>query len=322
MIWALVMQLWSAAPSDGVTMKVERDSGATRIDYDFHGHGGWASVRQRLAIDLPENYAFTFALRGHAPPNTLQFKLIDSTGDNVWWSTRPDMVVTPGWTTVTIRRRRINFAWGPLGGGAIRHVAAIELAIVPGAGGRGTLWIEHLAMRPLPVMHDTGAVKVSGSTIDFGAEREIGGLDIQWDTTDRARSYDIEPFHVHVAHTRPGHGGHDYIVLPDAITRYVKVRHATGTIRSLTAEPPAFADSVAGRFADIARNAPRGAYPRYLHGEQPYWTVFGSFRQAVSGRSPVAIAQHCWRSDTHSRARPAGAASQRAPDRGRRDDVR
>src|SRR5579871_631326 len=169
MIFALVMQLWTAAPSDGVTMRVAQDSGATRIDYDFNGHGGWASARQRVAIDLPANYAFSFEMRGRAPVNTLQFKLIDSTGDNVWWSTRPDMVVTPTWTTVTIRRRRVNFAWGPAGGGEIHHVAAIELTIVPGSGGHGSVWFKNLKVTPLPPPSDTGL-------------REIGGLDIAWDT--------------------------------------------------------------------------------------------------------------------------------------------
>src|SRR5215469_8065850 len=101
MIWALVMQLWAAAPSDGVSMRVGQDSGATRVDYDFQGHGGWASARENVAIDLPANYAFTFLVRGHAPANTLQFKLIDSTGENVWWSTR-ELVVTPSWTRVVI----------------------------------------------------------------------------------------------------------------------------------------------------------------------------------------------------------------------------
>lgn len=42
-------------------------------------------------------------------------------------------------------------------------------------------------------------------------------------------------------------------------------------------------DSVAGRFAMIASHAPRGAYPRYLHGEQPYWTVFGSRNDGHTG---------------------------------------
>ncbi|HZS62641.1 MAG TPA: hypothetical protein VFA43_25505, partial [Gemmatimonadaceae bacterium] len=262
MILALVMQLWAAAPSDGVSMRVARDSGATRIDYDFNGHGGWASARERVAIDLPANYAFSFEIRGHAPPNTLQFKLIDSTGENVWWSTRPDLAVTPAWNKVVIRRRRISFAWGPLGG-EIHHVAAIELSIVPGTGGHGSIWVKNLTMTPLPPPSDTGL-------------REIGGVDIAWDPNDRARSYVVEPFHIRVTHAHAGHGGHDYIVVPDAIARSVWVRHATGKLRSVTIEPPSFADSVAGRFAMIASVAPRGAYPRYLHGEQPFWTAFGS----------------------------------------------
>jgi len=131
---------WTVAPAEGVSMRLARDSGAMRIDFDFHGHGGWAIARRRLAIDLPENYAFTFSVKGHSPPNTLQFKMIDSTGANVWWWAHPDMAFTPEWTPVTVRRRRVSFAFGPIGGSEMRaggpvihHVAAIEIAIAAGS---------------------------------------------------------------------------------------------------------------------------------------------------------------------------------------------
>ncbi|HSY84029.1 MAG TPA: discoidin domain-containing protein [Gemmatimonadaceae bacterium] len=283
---------WTVAPAEGVSMRLARDSGAMRIDFDFHGHGGWAIARRRLAIDLPENYAFTFSVKGHSPPNTLQFKMIDSTGANVWWWAHPDMVFSPEWTPVMVPRRRVSFAFGPIGGSEMRpggpvihHVAAIEIAIAAGSGGRGSIWIKALAITPIPRPAGPVLVDINDWTIDFRARREIGGVDITWDTTaHRPVRYRVEvsdddsQWRVvrRVAHARLGHGGHDFVVLPDAIARFVRVWPESGKVRELDQESAAFADSVAGRFAIIARDAPKGAYPRYLHGEQPYWTVFGS----------------------------------------------
>src|SRR6476660_422952 len=72
---------WTAAPSDGVSLTLAPDHGARRMDFDFHGHGGWAAARRPVSIDLPENYRFVFRLRGEMQPNTLELKFIDlSTG--------------------------------------------------------------------------------------------------------------------------------------------------------------------------------------------------------------------------------------------------
>jgi len=38
----------------------------------------------------PANYEITFRLRAQAPVNNLELKLIDATGDNVWWLNRRD----------------------------------------------------------------------------------------------------------------------------------------------------------------------------------------------------------------------------------------
>ena len=80
---------WTALPSEGVALGARTDSGRTgramRLDFDFQGRGGYAIARKVLALDLPGNYEFSFWIRADAPPNTLEFKLVDSTGDNVWW---------------------------------------------------------------------------------------------------------------------------------------------------------------------------------------------------------------------------------------------
>jgi len=140
---------WSTNPAQGVEITVHPDSGrhgrGMRIDFDFHGHPGYGIVHRNVDLDLPANYEFSFALRGEAPSNTLEFKLVDPHA-NVWWSNSPNFVFPREWSTVTRLKRQICFAWGPAGGGEIRHVAAIEFAITAGSGGKGSLWLDDLAL--------------------------------------------------------------------------------------------------------------------------------------------------------------------------------
>ncbi|HEY4954401.1 MAG TPA: hypothetical protein VII02_05905, partial [Gemmatimonadaceae bacterium] len=95
---------WKTTPSDGVSLSLAQDPGARgraiRLDFDFHGHGGYAVIHKELPISLPTNYEFSFAVRGNGPTNNLEFKLIDATGDNVWWSNQRDFVFPHDWQTV------------------------------------------------------------------------------------------------------------------------------------------------------------------------------------------------------------------------------
>ena len=47
-------------------------------------------------------------------------------------------------------------------------------------------------------------------------------------------------------------------------------------IRTLTIKPYEFSASPNQFFEAIARDAPRGFYPKHLYGEQSYWTVVGA----------------------------------------------
>jgi hypothetical protein len=141
---------WHTNPSAGVDISIHPDSGrhgrGMRVDFDFHGHGGYGIVNRKVDLDLPENYEFAFALRGTAPTNTLEFKLVDPTFANVWWSNHPNFIFTPEWKTIARKKREICFAWGPIGSGEIHRVAAIELAITAGSGGKGSIWIDDLSL--------------------------------------------------------------------------------------------------------------------------------------------------------------------------------
>lgn len=224
---------WKAAPSDGVTLNISQGTGvhgkAMRLDFDFHGHGGYAVAHRDLKLALPANYEFSFWVKGPAPLNTLEFKLIDPTGDNVWWSNNPNFVFGPTWKSFTRKKRQIPFAWGPLGGGEMKNVAGIEIAITAGTGGKGTVWIDDLELTPLdpegpytltpkvtadseipghqaanvldrnpntswraiPPVNKSDYIRGNSLVVDFLKRREFGGLVIDWEKGHRPASYDV-----------------------------------------------------------------------------------------------------------------------------------
>ncbi|MGQ0702981.1 MAG: discoidin domain-containing protein, partial [Gemmatimonadales bacterium] len=174
---------WTPHPAEGVELTIRSDRGRTgramRLDFGFRSGGGYAIARRAVAIDLPNNYRFSFWIRGAARNNTLEFKLIDSTGENVWWYTERDRAFSPNWQQVTIRKRQIAFAWGPPGGGTLRHVAALEIVITAGTGGgAGSVWVDDLVLTPLPETGPnqlTPRVRASASESGHGAELVADG---------------------------------------------------------------------------------------------------------------------------------------------------
>lgn len=128
---------WTAHPAAGVTDSLSSAPGhrgrGLRMDFDYHRSGGYAIARGAVPVDLPDNYELSFWLKGTSPPNTLEFKLVDSTGENVWWYTERDRTFDGHWHRVVVHKRQVAFAWGPAGGGEIRHVASIEIVITAGS---------------------------------------------------------------------------------------------------------------------------------------------------------------------------------------------
>ena len=256
---------WSAHPADGVRMSLHADRGhdgrALRLDFAFAAGGGYAIARRALPIDLPANYAFSFWIRGTAPPNTLEFKLVDASGENVWWYTERDRAFDGTWHRVTIRKRQIAFAWGPLGGGVLNRAASLELVITAGRGsGSGSVWFDDLVLTPLPDLgpyagtpvatadaalpgHGAAALLDGDSatawrtgptshrvlvTLDFGRPREFGGLSLAWEPGAAARDYDVllsdnrRQWHL-VRRIRNSGGGTDHLRLPDSESRYLRL---------------------------------------------------------------------------------------------------
>ncbi|MEO6191710.1 MAG: coagulation factor 5/8 type domain-containing protein [Thermoanaerobaculia bacterium] len=272
---------WTAAPSDGVHLDLAQDQGALRLDCDFNGGAGYAVARRPLPLDLPANWEISFRLRADAPVNNLEFKLIDPSGQNVWWMNRRGFEFPRDWRTLKIKKRQLEFAWGPAGGGEMKQVAALEIAITAGTGGKGSVWIDDLKFTELPPAHPytrTPAIAISGDTIvyDFLEPREYGGLVIDW---ERPSSYAVSISDDGRAWTKVrevigGNGGRDSLYLPETESRYLRLRGA-GVPRNLDVKPLDWAPSINALFAAIAKDSPRGSYPRSFSGEQEYWTVVG-----------------------------------------------
>jgi hypothetical protein len=283
---------WTAMPSDGVRLDLSDDQGALRLDFDFQGGAGYAVAHKAFALDLPANWEISFRLRAEAPVNNLEFKLIDPTGQNVWWINRRAFEFPRDWRQVRTKKRQIEFAWGPIGGGEMKQVAAIEFAITAGTGGKGTVWIDDLTFTELPPEHPytrTPAVTTSGdgTVLDFLEPREYGGLVIDWEPGALADRYAVEISDDGQAWTAireitGGNGGRDYLYLPETESRYLRLRGA-GVPRNVDVKPLDWAPSINAFFAAIAKDAPRGSYPRSLSGEQEYWTVVGVDGDADEG---------------------------------------
>jgi hypothetical protein len=269
---------WKAIPSDGVTLNISQGIGvhgkSMRLDFDFHGHGGYAVVHKDLKLSLPANYEFSAAIKGPAPVNNLEFKLVDPTGDNVWWSNNVGYVFGPDWKTFTRKKRQISFAWGPLGGGEMKQVAGIEFAVTAGSGGKGTVWIDDLTLTPLdPEGPYTLTPKVTGSdaprgheaakvldknlntswrplaassnadaigrnvlTIDFLKRREFGGLVIDWEKGHRPASYRVS---LSKGDARPSGGARVYEMGQSSATRdYLYLPESDARYVTISAVPP------------------------------------------------------------------------------------
>ncbi len=310
---------WTAIASGQARLALSpergRHGGAMRLDFDFRGGGGFVVARKLFDLSLPENYAFGFGIRGIGPSNIFEFKLVDASNQNVWrW--RKDVFELPAdWLDLRIKSSQIAFAWGPVGGGTARDIAAIEFVVAAGPGGQGSLWIEELrltdtsyyltplveATTALPGCEPRHVCDPSPATgwrsaptdqpqrllIDFQAEREYGGLAIRWEPERRPRSLAIRlscdghAWQTCLA-TDQGVGEETYVYLPDATSRYVALdlvpdtgREGVG-IQCVEIQPYDFSRSLNDFLAAIAKRARPGLYPKYFLGHQTYWTPVGT----------------------------------------------
>jgi F5/8 type C domain len=308
------LALWQGGASDGVRAALHAVAGlegqALCLDFDFAGGAGYASARRALPIDFPPNYEFSFYVRGDAPVNNLEFKLIDASGENVWWVNYRDFAFPHEWQQVKIKQRQIVFAWGPTPDRTLKRSATLELVVKAGSGGgRGAVCFDQLSWRelpppttrhPRPVLHASSAqpgaeaaYALDGApatawqsdpaagaeqmlTLDFQQPREFGGLVLHWLEHAFASRYDVQ-FSDDGSHWRTvrtvvdGTGGRDPLYLPESETRF---------LRLVLHDGPAHAYSLAEiDVKDLAWGASPNAFFEAIASEAPR----GYFPRGFSG---------------------------------------
>jgi hypothetical protein len=231
-----------------------------KLDFAFESGAGFCVVRRAVAIDLPANYRFSFAIRGEAPANNLEFKLLDPSGENVWWVNRRAFEFPRQWRVISTKARQFRFAWGPSGGKPLERLSFIEFAVAAGSGGKGFILIDSLTFEDLPppqpatqpamvsfsssssgpgrnaALDDAGEINWQSEAadtspwlqVDMGQWRELGGVVLDWGTPDFATDYDVTlgadgKRWEPAATVRGGNGGRDYVSIPDGEARHVRI---------------------------------------------------------------------------------------------------
>ncbi|HEY0195543.1 MAG TPA: discoidin domain-containing protein, partial [Kofleriaceae bacterium] len=212
---------WQASGSEGVQVSLSAVPGAhgraMKLAFDLGATSGYAVAHRALDLDLSGEFELALELSGEAPPDNLEIKLLDATGQNVWWYHRADYAFPRDWRHVTIKRKQLEFAWGPSADHVLKRVAAIELAVSAGRGGsggnRGWIAFDELTMRdvrppdgPPPAASAAASSALPGGaaglaidgdprtawrsdpaatgtpqlTVDLGRARDFGGLILRW----------------------------------------------------------------------------------------------------------------------------------------------
>jgi hypothetical protein len=272
---------WQAQHTDDISASLHAEksadgNAAMRLDFDFadakgNAVNGYATAHRSLPLALPDNYEISFRVRGDAPVNTLQFKLIDTSGENVWWINRADFEFAHEWQQIRIKKRQLEFAWGPSKDHELKHSAAVEFVVSSGRdGGKGSVYFDQLSLRELPAVAATppqpslsassalkdapAAAAMDGDLqsawrsdlakgpqqqldIDLKQPREFGGLVLHWRKGEAATNYQLQQsmdgkhWHSHGSLTVRD-GDDDYALHTESEARYLRLVLRAGEARS------------------------------------------------------------------------------------------
>ena len=313
---------WLPFASDGVKIDTSTVAGYSgnciRMDFDFVTGAGYCGIRKQFPMPLPANYKFTFYLKAEAPVNNFEFKLLDKSGDNVWWVNQRNFEFPTQWTKITIKKRHITFAWGPTENRDLTAVDKIEFVVASATGGRGSIYLDQFEFESLEIPAEAypdplaSAFSTRGKdkieyifdgnpntkwrsqnkperqivTIDLQTYREYGGLVVDWDELDFAQQYQVQSSNdgknwETVYSVTQGKGGCCYINLKDGESRYLRLellKNSRGrgyAISEIAVKDFQFSETPNAFFSYIAKDQPRGLYPKYCYDEASYWTIVG-----------------------------------------------
>jgi len=312
---------WKYIKSEGgdVKMNISTDQGRTgtaiRLDYDFTKGTGYSGFQKLFPLNLPDNYEITFWMKANSPSNNFEFKVIDASGDNVWFVNHRNFVFPTEWKKIKIKKRNIDFAWGPNPSVKPPRIDRIEFTIASMVGGKGTIWVDDLKFEQLPpetanypqpsvtfipksktsadVMFDgkpeTFWASKNGEKqsilIDFKQKREIGGLNIEWVKNQFASDFAIylsddgKTWENAFANTKNANQK-NIIRFEDAEPRYIKIDLNQSNSEKFGINELRFieAKDVDGRNKFLiynALNSEKGDYPSYFLKQSSFFTITG-----------------------------------------------
>ena len=220
--------LWTASATDQVKASLRADAKAGLcLDYDFGSVAGYVVMRRALPVRWPAHFDLLARLSGSGGVNDVQVKLVDASGDNVWWINRPNMALPAQPTELTIRRRQISFAWGPSADRSLQQTQFVEFVVSAGKdGGRGALCLDRLSLKerapdPLPWPEPVRSVSRDVLQFDYQVPREFNGLALRW--PGQSAAYELQASNDgktwHSLHKAPGHAGFEAVFLPEREAR-------------------------------------------------------------------------------------------------------
>ncbi|MCC6397238.1 MAG: discoidin domain-containing protein, partial [Bacteroidetes bacterium] len=245
---------WKTIVSDGAKLTLLSEpgipGGCMVMEFDLTGGAGYVIAEKSFPIALPEDYQFTFDLRGDTPVNNFEFKVIDE-HENVHWIKKLNITYPESWTKQRIKKRHLSYAWGPAPGKPLKHVRTLQFVVSAGTGGKGRVWIDNFRFEPRDanpttaaarIAHGNGSIDASGSVvtlwkstlapdslvIDFNRVKEFGGLVVDWDSAGFANAYDVQVSDdgldwSSVYTVRRGKPGRAYVPCGEVEGRYVKL---------------------------------------------------------------------------------------------------
>jgi hypothetical protein len=254
-------------------------------------------------------------MRGEAGRNHFEMKFVDASGFNVWWYRKPNFEFSGDWQQIRIKRRQIEFAWGPTENKTLREFDSLEFGISAGRdGGKGSLWFDQLSLKVVPPQSSVGRPVISASStqrgtsaamamdarldtswrstesgvqsleVDMQRVSEFGGLEIDWVSGLHASRYSVETSvdgeqWRTVRTVTAGNGKRDSHLLPESEARFLRISMPSSSrqygIAEIHIRDLEFGASPNAFIQALAKNARRGCYPRGFSGEQAYWTVVG-----------------------------------------------
>ncbi|MEK6700629.1 MAG: hypothetical protein AABZ53_00040 [Planctomycetota bacterium] len=311
---------WKVLPADGVKASIsaaDRPDGrgkALRLEWNFEAGSGFVVVRKQVDLALPDNYRFTFDIRGESltpgsatpPANNLEFKLCEQGegGESVWWVNKRAYEWPADWKQVSYRKRHVEFAWGPSAGKPLQKVAAIEFAIAAAEGGKGVVWIDNLRFEPLAAAgapkpdltiqigyageEGPGAARsprFRSETLHYSRPIEIGGATVTWAKSEPHPAYVIElsddaKAWRAVARVPATALTRQWIPISEEESKLIRFTLDTplpesAPIPRLEIQDPEFASTRNAFISAVAKASPVGAFPQEFRGKAGSWTVVG-----------------------------------------------